>query len=464
MQQSTGLIRPHRAKLALFYRVVDIAVINGCLVVACVLEAEPWHERYGFAAATAALFFTLFAERHHLYRSWRIATVGQELAQLGLSWCGSVVGLLAVFFVLQPHSGFHRLVILEWWLLVPVVLALWRTSFRSVLRTARRYGRNSRRVAIVGANELGARLAKTVGNGAWMGLRLVGFFDDRAARKHTGISLSGNTEDLFSMAREGRVDILYITLPLRAEARVNAMIERLADTTVSVYLVPDFFVFDLLHARWLNMGEFPVVSVYESPFYGVEGWVKRCEDLLLCCAILLVVAVPMLLITAGVKLSSPGPVLYRQRRYGINGQEIQVLKFRTMTVCEDDDGVRQATRCDARITRLGALLRRTSLDELPQLFNVLRGDMSVIGPRPHAVVHNEQYRRLIKGYMLRHKVKPGITGWAQVNGWRGETDTLEKMRKRVEYDLDYIRNWSLMLDFKIFYLTLFHGFVGENAY
>ena len=206
----------------------------------------------------------------------------------------------------------------------------------------------------------------------------------------------------------------------------------------------------------------PAPSLHETPFYGVDGWVKRLEDLLMASLILLLI--PMLIIAAAVKLTSPGPVLFKQRRYGLNGSVVEVWKFRSMTVTEDGDRVIQAQKNDARITPLGAFLRRTSLDELPQFFNVLQGTMSVVGPRPHAVAHNEQYRGLIRGYMLRHKVKPGITGWAQISGWRGETETLDKMAMRVKHDLDYVKNWSLWLDLKIIFLTVFKGFVNKSAY
>jgi putative colanic acid biosynthesis UDP-glucose lipid carrier transferase len=208
----------------------------------------------------------------------------------------------------------------------------------------------------------------------------------------------------------------------------------------------------------------PVVSVYESPFYGIDGWVKRAEDVVIGSLIMVLIAPFLLLIGLGIKLTSPGPVLFKQRRYGLKGEIVEVWKFRSMSVCDDGATVVQAQKNDARVTRFGAFLRRTSLDELPQFINVLQGQMSIVGPRPHAVAHNEQYRRLIHGYMLRHKVKPGITGWAQINGWRGETDTLDKMQGRVDCDLAYVRNWSLWLDIKIIFMTILKGFVGRNVY
>jgi putative colanic acid biosynthesis UDP-glucose lipid carrier transferase len=307
-----------------------------------------------------------------------------------------------------------------------------------------------------------------------LGMRVVGIYDDRIPSRRHEIAerygpFIGDTDRLVIDAREGRIDIVYIALPLKAEPRINLIVRRLADTTATVNVVADFMAFDPLHSRWGAIGDIPVVSIFDTPFSGVGGWLKRVEDIVLGTIILLIVMLPMAVVAVLVKLSSPGNVFFSQRRYGLNGRPIHVLKFRTMTVTEDGDDVRQATQGDDRFTKLGnfplgAFLRRTSLDELPQFFNVLRGDMSIVGPRPHAIKHNELYRSKIHGYMLRHKVKPGITGWAQVNGWRGETDTDEKMARRIEHDLAYIRNWRLWWDIEIIFLTIFGRKSSENAY
>jgi putative colanic acid biosynthesis UDP-glucose lipid carrier transferase len=251
---------------------------------------------------------------------------------------------------------------------------------------------------------------------------------------------------------------------MRAEKRLQQVVEALRDTTASVYFVPDVFAFSLLTASFTDLRGIPLISLWETPFFGINGWVKRLEDLVLASLILLVVSPVMLFIALGIRLSSPGPIIFKQRRYGLDGHEIIVYKFRTMKVWEDGAQVPQATQNDQRVTAFGRLLRRTSLDELPQFFNVLQGTMSIVGPRPHAVAHNEYYRRLIPGYMLRHKVRPGLTGWAQINGWRGETETLDKMEKRVEFDLDYLRRWSLWFDLKIIGLTLWRGLTDIQAY
>jgi putative colanic acid biosynthesis UDP-glucose lipid carrier transferase len=273
----------------------------------------------------------------------------------------------------------------------------------------------------------------------------------------------GDLETLVNKARLGSIDTVYITFPMRAEERIRNVLEKLADSAVSVYIVPDFFVFELLHARWTNVNGLPAVSVFENPLYGVDGLLKRTADFVIGSVLLAAAAVPMFIVGLLVKLSSPGPVFFRQKRYGLDGREIQVWKFRSMTCCDNGSEVRQASVGDSRVTPIGRILRKTSIDELPQLFNVIDGSMSLVGPRPHANAHNEQYRTQIGGYMLRHKVKPGITGLAQVNGYRGETETLDKMVSRVACDHQYIREWSFWLDVKILFKTLGVVMAQTNA-
>jgi putative colanic acid biosynthesis UDP-glucose lipid carrier transferase len=298
-------------------------------------------------------------------------------------------------------------------------------------------------------------------------MRAQGYFDDRIeprGEEPLPLPRLGAIDDVAGFVRETATDFVYVALPTAAMPRVRDVIDLLSDSTASVYLIPDIFTFQLLNARVESLNGLPVIALRDTPFHGVEGWVKRMEDVVLASAILVLVSPLLAAIALAVRLTSPGPVIFKQRRYGLDGREIRVYKFRTMSVCEDGDRVAQATRADGRVTRVGAFLRRTSLDELPQFVNVLQGKMSIVGPRPHAVAHNEQYRRKIRGYMLRHKVRPGITGLAQVNGMRGETDTLEKMEKRVEYDLAYIESWSLELDLRIIGRTIVNGFTGKNAY
>lgn len=382
------------------------------------------------------------------------------------AWVLTAAVLVAALFLLKSSVIFSRKALLTWFVAVIVLLVGLHWARRAFLTRLRCEGGNCRGVAIVGANALGRRLQQALADMPWLGYKFMGFYDDRQSERilQECTPCIGNLRALYRDARENRIDTIFITLPMVAEKRIREIIDRLADSTISVYYVPNFFVFNLIRARWDTLQGIPVVSVYETPFRGIDGLTKRLEDLVLGSLILAVIAVPMLFIAIGVKLSSPGPVIFRQRRYGFNGQEIIVWKFRTMTVCEDGDWVEQASKNDSRVTPFGAFLRRTSLDELPQFINVLQGTMSIVGPRPHAVTHNEYYRKLIPGYMLRHKVKPGITGLAQINGFRGETKTLDKMAMRVRHDIEYIRHWSLWLDLKIIFLTVFKGFVSPNAY
>jgi putative colanic acid biosynthesis UDP-glucose lipid carrier transferase len=311
-------------------------------------------------------------------------------------------------------------------------------------------------------------LGKNVVETPWLGMRLRGFFDDRVTGEirldHQGYPVLGTLDDMIGFVQQQQVVMVYLALPVRAEDRLRAVVESLRDTTASVYYVPDVFIFSLFSASLTDLRGIPLVALWETPFFGVNGWLKRAEDLVLASLILILVSPLLVLISLGVKLTSPGPIIFRQRRYGLDGSEITVYKFRTMKVCEDGQHIPQTIRDDSRVTPFGRWLRCTSLDELPQFFNVLNGSMSIVGPRPHAVAHNEYYRRLIPGYMLRHKVRPGLTGWAQINGWRGETETLDKMEKRVEFDLEYLRRWSLWFDLQIIFLTIFRGFKDRHAY
>jgi putative colanic acid biosynthesis UDP-glucose lipid carrier transferase len=327
----------------------------------------------------------------------------------------------------------------------------------------------TRNAVIVGVGNLGMQLRDKMDNDLELGLQFKGFFDDRDLSRttlegHNSLQLMGRIHELSDYVRNNGIDIIYIALPMTSQPRVLDLLDSLKDTTVSIYFVPDIFVFDLIQARIDDVGGIPVVAVCETPFSGFNGLVKRASDIVLSLIILVLISPLILAVALGVKLTSKGPILFKQRRYGLDAEEILVYKFRSMTVEENGDTVTQATKNDVRITPFGRFIRKTSLDELPQFINVLQGRMSIVGPRPHAVAHNEMYRKVIKGYMIRHKVKPGITGWAQVNGLRGETDTVDKMEARIEYDLDYLRSWSLGFDLKIIVRTVLLVFKDRNAY
>jgi putative colanic acid biosysnthesis UDP-glucose lipid carrier transferase len=323
-----------------------------------------------------------------------------------------------------------------------------------------------RSAIVIAANEVGSRLAENLVAHPALGFRFLGFFDDGVpadAVVRAGPVL-GAVDTAAEFVKANRVEAVFIALPMAAQPRLLKILDEIKDTTASVYFVPDIFITDLINARIDDINGMPVMAVCESPIVGLHALFKRLFDILIGSAAIIVLAPVMLVIAVWIKAGSPGPVLFRQRRYGLDGRQIVVWKFRTMTVVEDGAVVKQATRDDKRITRLGGFLRRTSLDELPQLFNVISGSMSLVGPRPHAVAHNEQYRGLIKGYMVRHKVKPGITGWAQVNGFRGETDSVEKMRRRIEHDIEYLRRWSPGFDLLILFKTALIVFHRTNAY
>ena len=465
----SAMLRPHASKLAVIHRLADCAIIALTLYGACAIYGIEFDTKYALAALGAAIMFAFAAELSHLYGSWRIYSLGKEAMELLMVCILVGFGMTSIAFLAKASTDFSRVTIVIWGTLSYSILLAERVAARALLRAARKHGRNTRSLAIAGVGPSARNVAQQVNAAEWAGLLVTGFYADGAAvgtepAPDAMATVKGDLSDLIQAARAGEVDYIYVALPTREEERILWLVNQLADTTVSVFVVPDLFIFQLAQARWTSINGMPIVSVYESPFEGVNGWLKRAEDVVLGSLILLLALVPMLLIAIILKLSSPGSILFKQRRYGLNGKVVEIWKFRTMRVSDDGEVVAQATKQDARVTAFGAFLRRTSLDELPQFFNVLGGDMSIVGPRPHAVAHNEQYRGLIPGYMLRHKVKPGITGWAQINGWRGETDTLEKMQKRVEFDLVYMRNWSLWLDLKIILLTVLKGFYSRNAY
>ncbi len=389
-----------------------------------------------------------------------------ELAlEVATGWI-AVLALLALLgWASRTFSAFDPRVLAVWALATPGTLFAAHHLLPRLLPRVLAAQGIEKKVVVAGANDLGRRLALQVAAMPLLGQRVVGFFDDRSGARIRGIENNlGSLTALPDYVRRHAVDIIYIALPMASQPRILKLLEDLRDTTASIYFVPDIFVFDLVQARVDSIGELPVVAVCETPFYGFNGVLKRLSDLVLATAILVCIAPLLAAIAIGVKLSSPGPVLFRQRRYGLDGRQIVVYKFRSMSVAQDGAVVPQATRDDPRVTRFGAFLRRTSLDELPQFVNVLQGRMSVVGPRPHAVAHNELYRKLIRGYMIRHKVRPGITGLAQVNGYRGETDSVEKMKARIEYDLMYLRNWSLLLDLQIILKTVVVVLRRQNAY
>ena len=477
--EARGLIKPLCSKFTFLARCLDSILVIFSLWAISRVSAYYFGTGSIASGILAALLLQISGEFSDIYRSWRSESLWAEASQLTYCWISSffLVMLTASLLILDrsllrwPHYS-------QWFLLALALMLGWRFVARNMLRWLRSRGFNSRRVAVVGSSDLALETARRLPECTWTGYVFAGFYDDRQMtsstvhqerrKRHLPTSIHhyrGNLNDLVCNARNGSIDCIFIALPMNAELRIQKITRLLANTPVSVYLIPDMGTFELLQARSINLNGIPAISVVGEPYRDILFLLKQLEDFIGSCLILLVIILPMLIIAICVKLTSPGPVFFRQTRYGLNGKPFKVWKFRTMTVCEDSfNKIRQASRNDSRLTTIGGFLRRTSLDELPQFFNVLQGNMSIVGPRPHAVAHNEMYREKIQGYMLRHKFKPGITGWAQVNGWRGETDTLEKMQKRIEFDLDYIRHWSLGLDLKIVLLTIWKGFRHVNAY
>ncbi len=416
-----------------------------------------YHDRYTPAlGAYSTLAFILigqlfsridFREAEHSFSDF-----SGPYCRILLQWGCVIAMLLFVAFAFKVSSDLSRKVVMTWFAFTPLVLSV-SHAMRLRLNWFAANGARAPRHIIIGANEVGFELARRLPAHGFLG-----YFDFRSSERLAGIvepdKLTGHCKDVADYVRSHGVGLVYIALPLCNVPRMSELVNALRDTTASVYFVPDAFAFDLVQGRLVEINGMPALSVCDTPFHGMDAVLKRATDLTLAIVATIVTSPLMLVTAAAVKLTSKGPVLFRQRRYGLNGDEIVVYKFRSMTTTEDGAVITQVTRTDSRVTPVGRFIRKTSLDELPQLFNVLQGKMSLVGPRPHAVAHNEMYRKLISGYMIRHKVRPGITGLAQVNGLRGETETLDKMSERVRYDLEYLRHWSPWLDIKIILKTI----------
>jgi putative colanic acid biosysnthesis UDP-glucose lipid carrier transferase len=390
-----------------------------------------------------------------------------DVADVIWRWMMLLVVLLAIGYVTKSFAVYQRRVFLTWAAATPVALIAATFAMQEVRQRFLANVLETRSAIIAGYNTTSFELARRLMSSTGMRVNMAGFFDDRSEDRldmNDDARLLGSLSDMSQYVKDNRTDVIFIALPIRHVKRVMDLLDDLRDTTASIYYVPDIFVFNLIQARPSEVQGIPVVAMCETPFYGYRGVVKRVTDVGFSTLILLLLLPLLVIIALAIKLSSQGPIIFKQRRYGLDGREIAVYKFRTMRVTEDGAKIRQASKTDSRITPVGRVLRRSSMDELPQLINVLQGRMSLVGPRPHAVAHNEEYRKLIKGYMLRHKVLPGITGLAQINGWRGETSTLEDMEARVNYDLDYLRHWTPLLDIKILLMTVVKVFRDEKAY
>ncbi|OBS09985.1 undecaprenyl-phosphate glucose phosphotransferase [Acidihalobacter prosperus] len=420
---------------------------------------------YGALVLIGALMTLIVFPLLSVYDSWRARGVFAPAGRVLLSWC--VVYLAGMVLLVLGHEAdaFSRLWLAYWGGLAALFLVGLRIGIYWILRGLRRRGYNHRPVVIVGADQQGRDLAARVRAADWSGLEVLGLFDASTSPRDAVSEIPiYRLDGLAAFVSAHAVSEVWVAMPLERGGELRRVVEMLRNSPVNIRYAPDLFGLSLLNNGVTEVVGVPMIDLSATPMQGTNRLLKALEDRLLAALILAIVSPLMLAIAVAVKFSSPGPVFFRQRRHGWDGQEIVIYKFRTMRVHAEEGRVTQATRDDPRVTPMGAWLRRASLDELPQFINVLQGRMSIVGPRPHAVEHNAQYRDTIDRFMLRHKVKPGITGWAQVNGWRGETDTVEKMQRRIEHDLYYIEHWSIGFDLKIILLTLFRGFVHRNAY
>ncbi|BBL29637.1 undecaprenyl-phosphate glucose phosphotransferase [Pantoea ananatis] len=445
-------------------RVIDTAIIFIIIGVLSYIRHDEFTERYLLLSFCMLFVFHFVSGISNLYQAWQSLKLQHEVFTTMRTWSLSfaIFTLIAIYSLKQEIDWAIWTI---WFSFVLIMLPLCRLTVRDVSSWISQKGFHSIKVAIAGSHPSAFKLAKRLKAAPWLGYRVIGIYEDGSPDNDESKAYRGNLVDLIHQAKTGNVDHVFVAMRMCENKKIESVISQLLDTKCSLEIVPDVTDFTLLQSTSEEVVGIPVVPLTTSPpQYGINRVCKRGEDIILATCILAIIFPLMLIIALAIKMTSKGPVIFRQTRYGIDGKAIEVYKFRTMKVMENGEAVRQVTRNDSRVTKVGAVLRKTSLDELPQFFNVLSGSMSIVGPRPHAVAHNEKYRNLIKGYMLRHKVKPGITGWAQVNGWRGETDTLEKMQKRVECDFYYIRNWSVWFDLKIISMTIIKGFRSTNAY
>jgi putative colanic acid biosynthesis UDP-glucose lipid carrier transferase len=451
---------------SLYKNVLDPCIIIGAFVGLTALLELPFTGHYLVLMILCFFISSTFYKHIDPYRSWRNGRILAYIRDVYAGWILTFFSLMIIARTSGFIVGFPHKLIWEWFFITPLLLL----SVHLIAHQITSHSLNekeTRSVIIVGANDVGVKMANSIRSNANLFMKVRGFFDDRDIDRLPDSMqepMLGRNDDVAAYVRKENIKIIFISQPLSAQPRIRKLIDECKDTTASIYFIPDIYVFDLMQARFDSIDGVPIVAICESPFIGVNSLVKRTSDIVISLLLFPILLPCFVVIGAMVKLTSPGPAIFKQRRYGLYGEEIIVYKFRTMTVTENGDQIIQAKKNDSRLTSIGSFLRRSSLDELPQFINVLQGKMSIVGPRPHAVAHNELYRKLIKGYMLRHKVKPGITGWAQVNGMRGETETIDKMQSRIDFDLNYIRNWSIWLDLWIVFSTLKVVLKRNNAH
>ncbi len=461
-----GLLQEYSQWLNGISRLLDLACVICGSYLGYVIQFGAWElpTHYQIATLFALFLAIIIFSSFGIYKSWRGQGWLHQARMITLSWGSVLIVLVILTFSTKTSVLFSRQWLFIWTFSSLSLLLILRFLLNHSLRVMRASGRNQRRIIIIGAGDLGIRVSRNLHKAAWTGIDIIAFFDDDkelSDKDIDGIKIHSSIEKLAEIIKQNHVEEIWLTLPLRAEKRVKEILHELRHTTLTIRFVPDVFGLQLLNHSMVEVAGLPVFNISESPMYGFNRFIKFLEDKAIAAIILVLISPILVIIAIGVKLSSRGPIFYRQERVSMNGKLFMMLKFRSMPVdSETKTGAVWATQGEARATKFGSFLRRSSLDELPQFYNVLKGNMSIVGPRPERPIFVDKFKDEIPEYMKKHMVKAGITGWAQINGWRGDTD----LNKRIEHDIYYIKNWSLWLDIKIIFLTIFKGFIHKNAY
>jgi putative colanic acid biosynthesis UDP-glucose lipid carrier transferase len=460
---SPGFFREHSSLLLWVSRLLDICIFLAACIAAysVVFGFIPLRSDYQVAVILSVVVFLSIFQISGLYRTWRGEEFTAELASLFLAW--NIVFGVMIFLaaITKTTADFSRAWLLMWYTGGFTLLFLQRLGLRNFLRKMRSRGFNLRHIIIIGSNEIGEQVVRRTADSVDSGFNIMAYFTDDPDEFSDPVPVWGSIADVPGFLRENQIDQVWIAMSLKESDAIEKILSELKDSMCDIRLIPDLFGFHLINHSISTISGMPVINLSVTPMDGLNRWIKVIEDKSLSLAILALSSPLLLLISILVKVSNPGPVLYAQERISWNGRRFNMYKFRTMPVdTEQSTGPVWASGDEWRATPVGAFLRRTSLDELPQFWNVLKGDMSIVGPRPERPVFVEKFRDNVPGYMQKHMVKGGITGWAQINGWRGDTD----LGKRIEHDLYYIDNWSLWLDLKIIFLTMFKGLINRHAY
>jgi putative colanic acid biosynthesis UDP-glucose lipid carrier transferase len=464
--------------LSVLSRIIDIAMVAlGAAIAAAVHSGKfVWlDDMQSVSLAFGCLLVVVFFPELGIYQSWRGKPLYDLLSRVAGGWVMVEITGVLISFSLHRSDNLSRLWLVYWAIATIVLLIITKMIVYSILRGLRREGFNQRAVAIVGGAPYGRFLIEQMRGRPEAGFSPVVLFDEDGTINHyedpdagdviEGVPVERDYQRMIQLVRQRGIRELWLALPISKEKAIHRFVMDLRNDFVNIRFIPDVRSLTLFNQPMVELLGVPAINLAASPITDLRVLPKRVFDRLFALAALAALSPLMLAIAVMVKLSSPGPVFFRQKRKGIDGNQFEIYKFRSMKQHKEEAGkITQATRRDPRITAVGAFLRRTSLDELPQFINVLRGEMSVVGPRPHALEHDDIYKDLVKGYMHRYRIKPGITGWAQINGYRGETDRIEKMMGRVKLDLYYMQHWTFWLDIKIVVLTLWKGFAGSNAY